>query len=274
MVYGDSLYENITEPTFFVYKNLLKTIKFWCIGCYIMMNNKERLIKSKLRVQKHGEVFTPSWIVEKMLNIDGIKECCENLSATFLEPSAGEGVFLVAILKRKLDMVAKNYCTDINQYENFSLYALSTLYGVELLEDNIEMCVMNLYQKYYEYYLEIAKKLNSGFKEEVLNSAKCIIKSNIRQGDFLTQLTNSNTSIIFSEWKSLKSITKKTKDIIISRKEYKLQDIYKNNSNQSINVQLSLFADSDEQPDINSTKYNYINVKIVDVYKEELEVYE
>ncbi|MCX8514784.1 MAG: hypothetical protein ORN24_04375, partial [Burkholderiales bacterium] len=108
----------------------------------------------------------------------------------------------------------------------------------------------------------------------VLNSAKCIIKSNIRQGDFLTQLTNSNTSIIFSEWKSLKSITKKTKDIIISRKEYKLQDIYKNNSNQSINVQLSLFADSDEQPDINSTKYNYINVKIVDVYKEELEVYE
>ena len=66
---------------------------------------KENLIKSKKRVQKHGEVFTPSWMVQKMLDTPGIKETCENISATFLEPSAGDGNFLQAILERKLSAV-------------------------------------------------------------------------------------------------------------------------------------------------------------------------
>lgn len=70
---------------------------------------KENLIKSKQRVQKHGEVFTPSWMVQKMLDTPGVKEACENVSATFLEPSAGDGNFLQAILKRKLDAVVKQY---------------------------------------------------------------------------------------------------------------------------------------------------------------------
>ena len=66
----------------------------------------EEIIKSKLRVQKHGEVFTPKRIVNKMLDIPEIKEACENLTTTFLEPSAGEGAFLVEILERKLKMVS------------------------------------------------------------------------------------------------------------------------------------------------------------------------
>ena len=98
----------------------------------------EKLIKSKARVQKHGEVFTPSWMIQKMLNAEGVKEACENLTTTFLEPAAGEGNFLVAILKRKLAMVSKKYNKSIRQYTHYSLYALSTLYGVELLEDNVE----------------------------------------------------------------------------------------------------------------------------------------
>lgn len=60
----------------------------------------EKLIKSKARVQKHGEVFTPLGWFRKMLNAEGVKEACENLTTTFLEPVAGEGNFLVAILKR------------------------------------------------------------------------------------------------------------------------------------------------------------------------------
>ncbi|HEO0860675.1 TPA: methylase, partial [Streptococcus agalactiae] len=70
---------------------------------------EENLIKSKHRVQKHGEVFTPSWMVQKMLDTPGIKEACENVSATFLEPSAGDGNFLQAILERKLASVIKQY---------------------------------------------------------------------------------------------------------------------------------------------------------------------
>ena len=131
--------------------------------------SKEILIKSKKRVQKHGEVFTPSWMVEKMLDVDDIKKCCENLTATFLEPSVGEGAFLTAILRRKLNMVAEMYSADINQFESFSLYALSTLYGIELLDDNVQMCVMNLYQEYYECYFTIAQKFNIKLKKKVLN---------------------------------------------------------------------------------------------------------
>ena len=50
---------------------------------------EENIIKSKDRVQKHGEVFTPSWIVQKMLDTPGIREKTEDIYATFLEPSAG-----------------------------------------------------------------------------------------------------------------------------------------------------------------------------------------
>lgn len=245
--------------------------------------SKEVLIKSKKRVQKHGEVFTPSWMVEKMLDIDDIKKCCENLTATFLEPSAGEGAFLVAILKRKLYMVAHLYSQNINQFENFSLYALSTLYGVELLDDNVQMCVMNLYQEYYEHYLNLAQKFKVKLKQKVLDSAKCIIKSNIRQGNFLTQLTANEYLIVFSEWKILNKITSTTKSIIVSRTEYTLQDIHHQKENpqgtlinkrrQLINTQRSLF-DEELHVDTGNEKYAYIKTKIIDVYKEEVERYE
>jgi len=245
--------------------------------------NKEILIKSKKRVQKHGEVFTPSWMVEKMLEIEGIKRCCENLTATFLEPSAGEGAFLSAILRRKLGMVVEKHCMDINQFENFSLYALSTLYGIELLDDNIQMCVMNLYQEYYEYYFKIAQKFNVKLKKKVLDSAKCIIKSNIRQGDFLTQLTANGDVIIFCEWRLVKGITKQTKNIMVSRTGYTLQDIYGKKENEIgtlmgkikplANNQQLLF-DYDEPLEIQTDKYHYVSVVITDIYKEEVERYE
>ena len=67
-----------------------------------LTDRNEVIIKSKKRVQKHGEVFTPQRIVKMMLDQPGIKEACESLTATFLEPSAGEGAFLVEILTRKL----------------------------------------------------------------------------------------------------------------------------------------------------------------------------
>lgn len=82
----------------------------------------EKLIKSKERVQQHGEVFTPQWMVQKMLDVEGIKQACENIDATFLEPAAGDGNFLVAILERKLKVPFGNIdfsnfsCTNISGY--------------------------------------------------------------------------------------------------------------------------------------------------------------
>ena len=112
----------------------------------------EILIKSKFRVQKHGEVFTPAWMVKKMLDIEGIKEFAETLTANFLEPAAGTGNFMVAIQERKLNMVKKNYCETLTQYENYSLIALASIYGIELLEDNAQECVMNMYEYYHDKF--------------------------------------------------------------------------------------------------------------------------
>src|SRR5690554_2062629 len=135
----------------------------------------EKIIKSKKRVQNHGEVFTSKRIVKKMLDLPAVREACLNLTATFLEPAAGEGAFLVEVLNRKMTMVTKKYNDDLTRYENYSLLALSTLYGIELLDDNAKKCAMNMYEAYYEAYLQVAREHGGKVKTRVLNSAKLII---------------------------------------------------------------------------------------------------
>lgn len=103
----------------------------------------EKVIKSSDRVKDHGEVFTPKRIVNLMLDQPEIQSKINDLQATFFEPSAGEGAFLVELLKRKLK-VAKNKSVSAKLFNTKSLLALSTLYGIELLEDNVEMLVMNM----------------------------------------------------------------------------------------------------------------------------------
>ena len=103
----------------------------------------DNLIKSPDRVKDHGEVFTPKRIVNLMLDQPEIQAKINDLTATFFEPSAGEGAFLVELLKRKLK-VARDKSTSASTFNTKSLLALSTLYGIELLEDNVEMLVMNM----------------------------------------------------------------------------------------------------------------------------------
>ncbi len=243
---------------------------------------KEEIIKSKIRVQKHGEVFTPKRIVNKMLDIPEVKDACENLTATFLEPAAGEGAFLVAILERKLNMVSEKYNGDLTQYENYSLLALTTLYGIELLEDNAQTCVMNMFQKYYDKYKEQVEHHNGELKEKVLDSAKKIISLNVDNGNFLTRKSRDGSPLVFSEWQPI-NLKKTTKNIKIQRTEYTLDEIYgrvKKENGKAINhaikqpVQLDMFdflEDETENTNEVQKEMRYIPVKIIDVYKEEME---
>ena len=243
---------------------------------------KEEIIKSKLRVQKHGEVFTPKRIVNKMLDIPGLKDACENLTATFLEPAAGEGAFLVVILERKLNMVSEKYNKDLTQYENYSLLALTTVYGIELLEDNAQTCVMNMFQLYYDKYKEQVEHHGGELKDKVLDSAKKIISLNICNGNFLTRKSVDGNPLVFSEWQPI-NMRKTSKNIKIQRTEYTLDEIYENvkkENGRAINkfiqepVQLDLFDFlEDESENINEfqKEMRYIPVKITDVYREEME---
>lgn len=108
----------------------------------------EQLIKSKERVKKYGEVFTPVWLVNDMLDL--LPEDMFEIDKTFLEPACGEGVFILEILKRKF----KN-CKKRSDYA----VALSSVYGLELLADNVEICIQNVINLCKEYFKPNKKEI-------------------------------------------------------------------------------------------------------------------
>lgn len=252
------------------------------MGEKCLMDSNEVIIKSKKRVQKHGEVFTPNRIVKMMLDQPGIKEACESLTATFLEPSAGEGAFLTEILKRKLEIVKEDYNENLKEYEIYSLLALTTLYGIELLEDNAQRCVMNMYKVYIDYYREAAEGHQSQVRDKIFRAAQYIISKNIVQGNFLTKQQVNGDPIIFTEWKLLK-MRPHQKKIKIQRTEYSLEEIAEKIEHEPGYIhgsllpeeykQLSLFDlfEEEEFDDSQEKNFRYLPCRIEDVYLEEVE---
>lgn len=198
---------------------------------------KENLIKSKQRVQKHGEVFTPSWMVQKMLDTPGVKEACENVSATFLEPSAGDGNFLQAILERKLKAVIARY--DERSWKTKSLIALSSIYGIEFLEDNLEVARSRMFLYYLDWYEEtFGTRLSS--KSDIYKSAHYLIHKNIVRGNTLIQRhPDTDEPIWFNEWQLVKGHPSRVKKIPFALAELLGKEV---DSDQTlVEGQLSLF---------------------------------
>ncbi len=244
--------------------------------------SSEKLINNRKRVRNHGEVFTPSHIVKRMLSLPSIKEACESLTTTFLEPGAGEGAFLVEVLKRKLRMVEKDFGDTLDRYENYSLLALSTVYGIELLEDNTKVCVMKLNRVFYDAYLRQLKKHNRKPKPSVMASAELIIAKNIVQGDFLTKLGPRGKPIVISEWRPL-NLERFPISIVVHRTEYTLTEIEKGVTKQAGSLvnpyepkgQMPLPFEENDQDSQKSlhpyTAVRYLPCKITSVHREELE---
>ena len=151
------------------------------------------LVKSKQRVADHGEVFTPDWMVEDMLSL--FKDESERIESRFLEPACGDGNFLIPILKRKLAVVLKRYGKSEFEKSHFALYALMSIYGVEILEDNAQDCRENILSVFMQ-----TLKLTP---EDVLyQAASKVLATNIVHGDALdmTECTDEKQSILFPEW--------------------------------------------------------------------------
>ena len=233
----------------------------------------EKLIKSTSRVKDLGEVFTPKKTVNLMLDQPEIQAKIQDITSTFLEPAAGEGAFLVELLKRKIK-VAKQESKTANEFGENCLIALSTLYGIEIMEDNVEMLVMNMILTFEEMYSQIlfADFSNSKPKKNILKSAQTIIKANIAQGDTLKGITSDGKPIIFSEWKIIKGRPRKVK-----RLEYTFESIL--NGSKSEKAQKKVFEEIDlfasyngkDKSQKKETKKEYATVKWSDIYKEELE---
>ena len=149
------------------------------------------LIKSKQRVADHGEVFTPEWLVDAMLDL--VKDETERLDSRFLEPACGSGNFLTKILKRKLATVEIKYAKSEFDRKHYALLSLMCIYGIELLEDNINECKANLLDIF-------AKYLNLNKADALYACGDYVLTQNIVNGDALTMKDMNGKPISFAEW--------------------------------------------------------------------------
>ena len=147
----------------------------------------EKLIKSRERVSKFAEVYTPSFVVKDMCDLVGDilkfkkKHPCGGSTWKVLEPACGNGNFLVEILDRKLSLITHNF--ELN-----ALIAVSSLYGVDIQEDNCKECRERLYTLVLSY---------GETDKDILRK---ILDKNIICGNTLTQQTSQNTDLIFTDY--------------------------------------------------------------------------
>lgn len=155
------------------------------------MDNSGELIKSRQRVVDHGEVFTPRWLVDDMLDL--VSDEASRIDSRFLEPACGSGNFLIAVLERKLAAAKKKHGRSEFEWRHSSLLALMSLYGIELLDDNIIECRANLLALF-------VKTLKVPVGDVWALAAQVVLAANIVGGDALAMKTLDGASIVFPEW--------------------------------------------------------------------------
>ncbi len=206
---------------------------------------KNSQIKSRKRVVDHGEVFTNEREVNAMLDL--VKDETVRIDSRFLEPACGDGNFLAPILERKLAVVDSQYGKSLDDYSKYSILALMSIYGVDIMEDNVGICRDRLYKIWEQAYL---KKAKSKADETIKLTARYILSKNILCGNALSlkQVDESQkdkeTPIIFAEWNFV------SKDEV-KRRDFRLDQLLSGYQGEP-NVQLSLFED-----DANSSQIDW-----------------
>ena len=200
-----------------------------------------RQIKSKARVAAHGEVFTAEREVNAMLDL--VANECLRPDSRFLEPACGDGNFLSAILKRKLAELRRKYKKSTRDYEKQSIVAISSLYGVDILNDNVIACRERLFSIWDEAYTDHCPNDAS---DEVRNAAKFIIQRNIINGNALTLMcvdadgNDTSAPIVFSEWTLINGTQ-------MQRSDYTMADLLTYNDTSMNDGMGNLFALTEEQ---------------------------
>jgi SAM-dependent methyltransferase len=163
--------------------------------------------KSKQRVADHGEVFTAEREVNAMLDL--VKQETERIDSRFLEPACGTGNFLTEILHRKLAVVKSRYKINPDDYECYAVIAVSSIYGVDLLQDNVDECRSRLFGIFSLEYSEVCRIDGN---DEIYEAVRHILNHNILCGDALTLKTSNNEPIIFTEWSVVNGCLIKRRD--------------------------------------------------------------
>ena len=199
-------------------------------------------VKSRQRVADHGEVFTAEREVNAMLDL--VKQETERVDSRFLEPACGDGNFLVEILRRKLE-VAKRQAIPPNkktplpaEYERQAIIAVTSIYGVDIMLDNVESCRNRLFEIWDAEYKKVCK---DSVSEDIRDTVSLILKRNIVCGNALSLKTvdencnDTDEPIIFTEWSFVNAGCLKAR-------EYRLDVLLADNQNDGA-MQFGLFAD-------------------------------
>jgi hypothetical protein len=172
----------------------------------------EKQVVSKKRVSDHGEVLTGKREVNAMLDL--VKDETERIDSLFLEPACGDGNFLSEILERKLRVVEKRYGKSQSDYERYAVLAVSSIYGIDILPENVRDCRQRLFDIYDSAYTLLFKKS----KDKSRAAIRFILDLNIIHGNALTLRTEGDNPkpIVFSQWKLVSGSKFKRHDFAFS----------------------------------------------------------
>ena len=174
-----------------------------------LQKRKEIQVVSKRRVADHGEVYTSKREVNAMLDL--VKQETERIDSRFLEPACGTGNFLTEILERKLRVVEARYGKSQLDYERYAILAVSSIYGIDIQEDNVQQCRQRLFGIFDLNYLRLFKnKTNDNCRESV----RYILERNLIHGNALSLKTGGDNPkpIVFSEWSPVNGSMLKRRD--------------------------------------------------------------
>lgn len=215
----------------------------------------EEQVKSKQRVADHGEVLTGKREVNAILDL--VKQETERIDSRFLEPACGTGNFLAEILERKLRVVETRYGKSQLEFERYAIQAVSSIYGIDILEDNIQQCRQRLFGIFDLAYLQLFKNKSN---DDCRESVRYILERNIIHGDALSLKTvgMNGKPIVFSEWSLLNGSMLKRRDYFLS---FLLDKQH----------QLTLFNDENQEVNLNEPVREYPPthfLKVADVEKQ------
>lgn len=174
-----------------------------------MSNSHKSRIVSKQRVEDHGEVLTGHREVAAMVEL--VAHEADRIDSRFLEPACGDGNFLAEVLTRKLGSVRRRFRRSQLEYERHAILAICSIYGIDILKDNVERCrerLLNIFEEAYR--IEFKDKV----RPACLRSARHVIEANIIWGDALTLRTvgAQSTYIKFAEWSPINGSLLKRRD--------------------------------------------------------------
>ena len=187
-------------------------------------------VRSRRRVVDHGEVFTAEREVNAMLDLVGAET--ERIESRFLEPACGNGNFIAEVLRRKLAVVAARYRRSPDEYQRYAFLAVSSIYGVDILADNVGECRERLFRIVEK---DARSNIKGSIEPAFLDAVRYVLEKNILCGDALTLKDASGAPIAFAEWSMLGGD-------LVKRRDFLLSELLEGNVEK--NEQASLFGEA------------------------------